>query len=156
MSQLPDVRVSRPVRAAWQPPPSSSHPPRGRSAGAVSEAAAATSEATSEQGPPSFDDYDADLELAWLGYVLAKCQPPTAHGDRNLVKQSIDHDLQFSKMNPILLLKRNMKQDYFERPSDTLKVPLSFRLGSTKYRGKSVFSKEALYVHCTYNALQSA
>ena len=93
MSQLPDVRVSRPVRAAWQPPPSSSHPPRGRSAGAASEAAAATSEATTEQRPPTFDDYDADLELAWLGYVLAKCQPPAAHGDRNLVKQSIDHDL---------------------------------------------------------------
>ena len=88
MSQLPDVRVSRPppqpaVRAAWQPPTPSSHPPpRGRSAGVASEAT------SSEQGPPSFDDYDADAELAWLGYVLAKCQPPIAasHGDRNLVK----------------------------------------------------------------------
>ena len=72
MSQLPDVRVSRPVRAAWHP-----HPPRGRS-GVSSEAAAAEG---TEQRPPSFDDYDADLELAWLGYVLAKCQPPAAHGD---------------------------------------------------------------------------
>ena len=109
MSQLPDVRVSRPVRAAWQPPPSSSHPPRGRSAGAASEAAAATSEATTEQRPPTFDDYDADLELAWLGYVLAKCQPPTAHGDRNLVKQCINHDIQFPKTKPILL-----KNKYYE------------------------------------------
>ena len=25
----------------------------------------------------SFDDYDADLELAWLGYVLATCQSET-------------------------------------------------------------------------------
>ena len=25
----------------------------------------------------SFDDYDADLELAWLGYVLASCQSET-------------------------------------------------------------------------------
>ncbi len=29
--------------------------------------------------PQSFDDYDADLELAWLGSILAICQPPPAN-----------------------------------------------------------------------------
>ena len=101
MSQLPDVRVSRPVRAAWQPPLPSSHPPRGSSAGAASEAAVAASEAATEQGPQSFDDYDVDSELAWLGYVLAKSQPPpVAHGDRYLVKQSSKGDF-FEEWNKI-------------------------------------------------------
>ena len=61
---------------------------------AVPEVAAASEQQRPAQPVPQiFDDYDADLELAWLGYVLAKCQPPAAHGDRNLVKQSSDHDL---------------------------------------------------------------
>jgi hypothetical protein len=91
MSQLADdCSVSRPaaggVRAAvWPPDP--------REACASSEAVlpeAAAAKLQRPLAPPggvppppllpqSFDDYDADLELAWLGSILAICQPPPAN-----------------------------------------------------------------------------
>jgi hypothetical protein len=86
MSQLADVRsVSRPAAgavtaAAWPPDP--------REACASSEAVLPEAAVAKQQRPlappgallpQSFDDYDADLELAWLGSILAICQPPPAN-----------------------------------------------------------------------------
>ena len=77
MSQLADdCSVSRPaaggVRAAVWPPD-----PREASEAVLPEAAVAKQQRPLL--PQSFDDYDADLELAWLGSILAICQPPPAN-----------------------------------------------------------------------------
>ena len=61
MSQLPDVRVS--------PPPAS---------------ILATASAASTSALMTFDDYEADFELQWLGYILAKSQPPNPNLSQNL------------------------------------------------------------------------
>ena len=90
MSQLADdCSVSRPAAgavrgAAWPPDP--------REACASSEAVLPEAAVAKQQRPlappggvpppllpQSFDDYDADLELAWLGSILAICQPPPAN-----------------------------------------------------------------------------
>ena len=92
MSQLADdCSVSRPAAgavraAAWPPDP--------REACASASEAVLPEAAVAKQQrplappggvppppllPQSFDDYDADLELAWLGSILAICQPPPAN-----------------------------------------------------------------------------
>ena len=88
MSQLADdCSVSRPAAGA------SAWPPDPREACASSEAVLPEAAVAKQQRPPlappggvpppllpqSFDDYDADLELAWLGSILAICQPPPAN-----------------------------------------------------------------------------
>ena len=90
MSQLADdCSVSRPAAGA------SAWPPHPREACASSEAVLPEAAVAKQQRPPlappggvpppppllpqSFDDYDADLELAWLGSILAICQPPPAN-----------------------------------------------------------------------------
>ena len=75
MSQLADDPAAVAVRAAaWPPDP--------REACASSEAVLPEAAVAKQQRPllpQSFDDYDADLELAWLGSILAICQPPPAN-----------------------------------------------------------------------------
>ena len=88
MSQLADdCSVSRPAAGA------SAWPPHPREACASSEAVLPEAAVAKQQRPlappggvppppllpQSFDDYDADLELAWLGSILAICQPPPAN-----------------------------------------------------------------------------
>ena len=63
MSQLPDVRVSSPVQPKL---------PHVSAAGYFLN----TEQEQLRNAPAnlSCDDYDADFELAWLGYILAKSQ----------------------------------------------------------------------------------
>ena len=69
MAQLPDVRVSPPVGLGGLTP-----------AASTTSLAALASTASMGGGPlMTFDDYEADFELAWLGYILAKSQESSTH-----------------------------------------------------------------------------
>ena len=77
LTQLPGVRVtSPPVQQADQ-----LHTATSTTSHLKTDASTSLGPAECILRPPdfrlSFDDYDADLELAWLGYVLATCQSET-------------------------------------------------------------------------------
>ena len=86
MTQLPGVRVTSPPQ--FRPAVASNqlhHLPDGTPTPSLKTDASTYASQFGGQDiimrPPdfrlSFDDYDADLELAWLGYVLATCQSET-------------------------------------------------------------------------------